>query len=221
MEYELKKIERTNRKLYAALVAFLCGSATYLEKATVLSAELDSYAILLDATTTNFLKSIVIDQLPNATPEFVMGVVNAPIKGTVYSQRIYNNVNGIKDRVLRDLDELQAGRGNLDEIKAKLKNDFNINANEATRIVRTETNRVFNTATVQRYLDAGMTEIAISVKLDSRTSRISKNTIGYKFPLERGKYPILPLFPNDRCAYRAPKKGDILYTGRIEDLINK
>ncbi len=217
----IDEVENLNKKYYEKVLALVIS-----EKLSTVLLQLQpmfqQFAYEEVALITPFLNHAAMTAYKEITEENLMGIVNSPMRGLVYDQRVYTNKAGIASRLERDLQLIVRGEAHsLEDIKKTLRKDFNISLNDSTRIVRTETNRVFNAATIQRYVDAGETEIAISVKLDSRTSRISKNTMGYKFPLERGKYPILPLFPNDRCAYRAPKKDDRLYTGSIEDLINR
>ncbi len=215
----MDEVESLNKKYYDKVLALVLAeklSTVLLELKPIFT----QFAYEEVAIITPFLLSACSTAYEDIAHETAMGIVNSPMRGLVYDQRVYTNKQGIAARLERDLQLLMRGETHsLEDIKQTLKKDFNISLNDSTRIVRTETNRAFNAATVQRYVDAGETEIGLSVRLDDRTSKICRALNGYKFPLERGKYPVLPLHPNERTAYRAPKKTDKLFTGDLQKFI--
>ncbi|MGL4754242.1 MAG: minor capsid protein [Aeromonadaceae bacterium] len=215
----IDEVENLNKKYYEKVLALVIS-----EKLSTVLLQLQpmfqQFAYEEVALITPFLNYAAMTAYKEITEENLMGIVNSPMRGLVYDQRVYTNKAGIASRLERDLQLIVRGEAHsLEDIKKTLRKDFNISLNDSTRIVRTETNRVFNAATIQRYVDAGETEIGLSVRLDDRTSKVCRALNGYKFPLERGKYPILPLHPNERTAYRAPKKTDKLFTGDLQKFI--
>lgn len=112
------------------------------------------------------------------------------INGENFSDRIWNN----KERLINLLNnEIRDGfiRGDDYRTMSKiLQHRMDVGANEALRLIVTESSFVLNQANKQAFIDAGIEEYQITAVLDSRTSPMCRELNGEKFRFEDAKVGI-------------------------------
>lgn len=144
-------------------------------------------------------------KFPWAKPDkrTVAEVINYPFKGIMWSNRVWNNVNGItKDLQHRLSVGIMTGDSYVN-IAKKLNKEF-LQAGQKVkycteRIVRTETARVRYSAEVKAYKDMGVEEVEFCAIIDSKTSKVCKDNDKVVFKL--GEEPMIPLHPHCRSSY--------------------
>ena len=117
--------------------------------------------------------------------------------GIRFSDRVWGNANNFNTRVMTDLEKLIVGGKSPGDIKKALMKDFSVSYNEADRLIRTETSRVYNQAALQSYIDAGCTEIDFLAESDC--CELCEPYADKRFPIENA--PFIPVHPNCRCTY--------------------
>lgn len=135
------------------------------------------------------------------TDEQAQAIVEADFKGQIYSARIWKNVDAIRDRIEQDMVRLVIGGEYPQKLEEALMRDFNVGYNEASRLIRTEASRVFNSAALNTYLAEGVTLFGIDVTDDERLCESCKEFIDKEYTIEN--LPVLPDHPNCRCCYVA------------------
>ena len=130
----------------------------------------------------------------------IQHIVDYPWSGKMFSERIWDN----KENLLKFIkQELTAGliRGDsTQKISKKLMKDLQVMYYQAERLVRTESNYVYNHAHKEVYKDCGVEKYEYLAAIDSRTSPQCKEHNGTTYLLKDAKvgvnYP--PLHPNCR-----------------------
>lgn len=112
------------------------------------------------------------------------------INGENFSDRIWNN----KERLINLLNnEIRDGFIRGDDYRTMsqiLRHRLNVGANEALRLIVTESSFVLNQANKQAFIDAGIEEYEITAVLDSRTSPMCRSLNGERFRFEDAKVGI-------------------------------
>ena len=98
--------------------------------------------------------------------------------------------------LFRSLTGLQQGK-TVTEIAVGLHNFTGQSFNSCHRLVRTETMHYLNSATIQRYKDAGVKYVQVIAAQDERTCDTCGAYNGKIYPID--KYPVLPFHANCRC----------------------
>ena len=130
----------------------------------------------------------------------IQHIVDYPWSGKMFSERIWDN----KENLLKFIkQELTAGliRGDsTQKISRKLMKDLQVMYYQAERLVRTESNYVYNHAHKEVYKDCGVEKYEYLAAIDSRTSAQCREHNGAIYLLKDAKvgvnYP--PLHPNCR-----------------------
>lgn len=154
--------------------------------------------------------------LPNR--EAVIESINYPWSGMMWSDRVWKNT----DKVTREVERLISKAiltGNSSVNIAKKVNQNLIQANQrikyvTERIIRTETARVRYNAESRMYKDMGVNKVEFCAIIDSKTSRVCRETDGKIFKL--GDEPMIPLHPHCRSTY-LPVVGE----RNMDDIINR
>lgn len=112
------------------------------------------------------------------------------INGENFSDRIWAN----KERLINLLNnEIRDGFIRGDDYRTMtqiLRHRLNVGANEALRLIVTESSFVLNQANKQAFIDAGIEEYKITAVLDSRTSPMCRSLNGERFRFEDAKVGI-------------------------------
>lgn len=160
---------------------------------------------LLDNTLESVFKATIgIDLDDNSGITVMDNMALKQIKETVwsgdsYSQRIWKNTNNLAARTKEKLTDLISIGKLPEEVKKELQAEFNVSARVADRLIRTEASHVFNTASMERYEEAGVEQVEILVEEDDSICEDCQALDGQVFDID--KAPVLPLHPNCRCCY--------------------
>ena len=160
---------------------------------------------LLDSTLEAVFKSVIGIDVNDKSGITVMD--NMALKqlketvwsGTHYSQRIWNNTNNLAIRAKEKLTDMIAIGKLPEEVKRELREEFNVSARVADRLIRTESSHIFNTASMERYEEAGVEQVEILIEDDDSICDDCKELDGQIYDID--KAPVLPLHPNCRCCY--------------------
>lgn len=124
-------------------------------------------------------------------------LLNRTDSGLTLSNRIWRNNQVIGDRVNNDIARLLYNGASPEDIKRALAADFNISYNSADRLIRTETSKFYNAATVDSYKDAGVVEVEWLTEEDDRNCDECGSRDGKKYNIQNP--PSIPAHPNCRC----------------------
>ncbi|MDX8367851.1 minor capsid protein [Cytobacillus sp. IB215665] len=131
-------------------------------------------------------------------PEFVRAVVNSPIEGKMFSDRIWNNKDILANRVLEEIEKSMIQGKDVRKISRAIKKEFEVSAYEAKRLVVTEQARVSNAAHKSIYEQSSVVnKVMIDATLDSKTSEICRGYDGNIYNAN-SNYPTPPFHPNCR-----------------------
>lgn len=146
-------------------------------------------------------REISTDEFNLFTDMQTQAIVEADFKGVQYSARIWKNLDAIQERVEKDMIRLVVGGEYPRKLEEALMKDFNVGYMEANRLIRTESNRVFNSATLNTYINEGVTLFGIDVTEDERLCESCKEFVDKEYTIDT--LPVLPDHPNCRCVYVA------------------
>lgn len=131
--------------------------------------------------------------------EIIKTVVNMPLEGLQFSERLYANQLKLKQSVKSVLiDGILKGQ-DIRTMTKNLNEKMNIGRYNASRICRTETARVWYEGQKIAFENTGVKKVIYIATLDGKTSDICRSRDGkiYNF----GEEPKLPAHPNCRSAY--------------------
>ena len=124
-------------------------------------------------------------------PEFVKAAVKMPVKGDMFSDRIWNNKEKLVSRVKRDVEQAIIEGKSPEKLARQIKNDFGVSAYESQRLIYNEVARCVTQAQSDIYEESGVVqEVMFDATLDEKTSEICQNLDGKRFQL--GDEPKIP-----------------------------
>lgn len=134
------------------------------------------------------------NKLPDNT---LQALLEYPWSGANFSEKIWGNVENFEKRLGNVLTKgMIQGKSNQ-EISKDLKDITGKTKQEATRLVRTETNYICNQATNIAYTNYGVEEYEYLATLDTKTSEICAELDGQHYPVDKAipgeNYP--PMHP--------------------------
>jgi SPP1 gp7 family putative phage head morphogenesis protein len=142
-------------------------------------------------------------------------VLNSKWVGGNFSTRIWGNVSGLARELPTIIGGALTSGQSYQKTARILRDRFDVSKNDATRLVRTESNYFNNQAELQSYIDDGITQYEFSAVLDGRTSKICRNHDGNIYDITDVKvglnYP--PMHPNCRSTTLVVLSSDKLKTG--------
>ena len=120
--------------------------------------------------------------------------------GKTWSQRVWDNVDYLQQRLNDSLIECVVAGRNPSYLKKMLLEDFGVCFENADMLVRTELAHIQTQAAKQRYKDAGVTEVEIIADKDERQCKVCGKLHKKRFPIN-GDVPI-PAHPRCRCCIK-------------------
>lgn len=118
-------------------------------------------------------------------PEFVNAAVNMPIKGEMFSDRIWKNKDKLVIRTRELLQRSMIDGADPNKLARELKNQFNTSAYESTRLVQNEVARCTRQAQDEIYEESGVVaELMFDATLDNDTSDICEELDGKRFSID-------------------------------------
>jgi len=134
-------------------------------------------------------------------PKRVQEIVQYPWSGAGFSQRIWRNREQLAFQLKESLTKGLIRGDGLPQIAQELKETMGVSYRSASRLVRTESNHLFNQATIDGYKRDGIEEYRFLATLDSTTCKRCGALDREKFKVEDAKAGVNlpPLHPHDRC----------------------
>lgn len=218
-----KRLEQDINALYAEILSQgienigatqLYNLNSYVELREQLGSLIKGLSIELDIQLGDLLLNISIETMKVNGMEFKTGfnmfnefqaneIAKQNWSGIKFSDRIWGNANDFNTRVMTDIEKLILEGKTPDQLKKQLIQDFSVSYNEADRLIRTESSRVYNQAALQSYKDAGCTEVDYLAEKDC--CDLCKPYSKKRFPIEDA--PFIPVHPNCRCTYLPVVEG--------------
>ncbi len=131
-------------------------------------------------------------------PEFVKAAVQMPIKGEMFSERIWSNKMSLVKRLRTEVERGMIQGESIDKLARRIKKQFGVSAYESKRLMHTELARCMTAAQDEVYKNSGVVErIMFDARLDQKTSEICRGYHGEVFDINTD-YPKPPLHPNCR-----------------------
>ena len=126
--------------------------------------------------------------------------------GSHYSQRIWVNTSSLARRIRDDITQMIIAGQDSNTIRRRLMLDFDTNYFNVQRLVRTEASYIFNRASMQGYLEAGLQKVEFLLERDNTTCSICKELASKDTGYGKGIYdlqnaPRIPQHPQCRCTY--------------------
>lgn len=121
--------------------------------------------------------------------------------GSNYSDRIWKDKRKLANTIQEELIECVGTGKSPDKFSKVLMEKFNASYNNARRLARTEIVHVYNQSTLDKYKEAGITEVQILETIDEHTCEECRKLDKKIYPI--GLAPRLPLHPQCRGVYLA------------------
>ena len=161
---------------------------------------------LMDSTLESVFKSVIgvdMDKMPGGVSlldnSALQQIKETVWSGASYSERIWNNTNQLAVRVKDKITDLVAIGKLPEEVKKEIRDEFNVSYRVADRLIRTEASHIFNTASIERYEEAGVEQVEVLIEDDEKICDDCLALDGKIFDID--KAPTLPIHPNCRCCY--------------------
>ena len=134
------------------------------------------------------------------TPKAVDRAISTAWSGEMYSSRIWRRRSLLAKKTEQIISQgVILGHSNQ-KMANKLAQEMDASYSNAKRLIRTETNYVYNQATMRGYEETGLLRYTYMAALDLRTSEICRSLDGKKFKIKDAQvgrnYP--PMHPNCR-----------------------
>lgn len=118
-----------------------------------------------------------------------------------YSGRIWGNTIYLGQRLEHTLSKGFIAGASISEMSQEIEDHFGVSKYQATRLIRTETTYVTNSAELAAFKEAGVKEFIFCATLDTRTSKLCRDAdTGKPISLEKARIGknVPPLHPNCR-----------------------
>lgn len=133
----------------------------------------------------------VILDFPILKKEFIESVVNMPIKGEMFSDRIWKNKRKLVNRVRKTVKNAVIEGKSIDKLARQIKKDFGSSAYESKRLIYNEVARCVSQAQDEIYENSdAVVEVMFDATLDDRTSDICQGLDGTRYP--KDNHPVIP-----------------------------
>ncbi|GKX65829.1 minor capsid protein [Inconstantimicrobium mannanitabidum] len=146
-------------------------------------------------------------------------ILNYKIDGKNYSDRIYDNSNKVAKQLKIELDKLFNGETNVNSIEKIIKDRFNVDASNTSRLVQNEMARVQTDINQQWAEDNNIEYEMWSATLDDKTAEYDASLDGKVFRVDDSSKPI-PIQDTHvgcRCTYVALPNKDYRPTSRLDN----
>lgn len=137
-------------------------------------------------------------KVPLLTSEFIESAIKMPIRGEMFSDRIWANKKKLLNRVRDDVKSAVIEGESIDKLATKIKKDFGTSAYESKRLINNEVTRCVMQAQDEIYNNTdAVVEVLFDATLDNKTSEICINLDGQRFP--KDNYPMIPEETHVNC----------------------
>lgn len=128
----------------------------------------------------------------------VKRLVKSNWSGESFSKRVWRNTREIARRVEKDVTDMMVLGKSPSAVKQQLMHDYNVGFRAADRLVRTEASHAYNSAALESYKAAGVTQVEVLIGKDDR---LCDECAGIAGVYDIDKAPRLPVHPHCRCTY--------------------
>lgn len=134
--------------------------------------------------------------------EFIDEIVNRNWSGTMFSERIWDNVNALAKNLKGELYRGIMEGESIDKMARRINKQFNSKSYQSQRLIRTESARVISDAQEKIYQDSGVVKyVEYVATLDNRTSEVCRNRDGKRWKVDDPTKPKIPAHPNCRSTW--------------------
>lgn len=212
--YRMSRKEALGMDLQMHAQDIASRSNTVVSKALVNVAQSNDKRLLSDLG--QQFKSKGINLSPNFS-QFSQGYIESLTKqrwyGKDFSERIWGNTEKLAEKMNTSImADLVAGKSNA-KVAKTLQEEMGSGYKEAIRLVRTESNRVCNSADIERYKSLGIKYYKIFATKDARTSARCRKEDGNYYLVEEAETgkTLPPFHPNCRSTtHSVVKKKEII-----------
>jgi SPP1 gp7 family putative phage head morphogenesis protein len=161
--------------------------------------------ILLDTTKEklsidNYIYSLGSDsKLTKMSDEILDKIINEKIDGEIWSNRLWSNKIKLKEELKTKIMEFLKGKINVNEISGLVKEKYNSNATNCSRLIRTEVAKVQSGVNEYYARAKGIEQQLFVATLDNRTSKICQNFDGTVWDIDDADKPIPPKNTHPNC----------------------
>lgn len=215
-----KALDRLNAKAYAARISRLRAvkAAIQTQAAKIADAQksaMDKHLNKLTADT--YYRSVYDAQVGSgvgfdfsALPiKAIDDILSQTLYGQDYSSRVWSNIELLAQEAYKVVASGIVSGVSVRRMARQLDEVMNDGKYAAVRLIRTETNKVFNASHLESYKAMGAKKYRFLATLDSRTCTVCGKLDQKVFEIEKAKqgenYP--PMHPNDRCTTTAVIDG--------------
>lgn len=144
------------------------------------------------------------------SPDTVSQALRSAWKGENYSSRLWKNRDLLAEEAGKIIDTGIISGKSIQNMTAELSDAMDTGAFAASRLLRSEVNRMHNDAEIQSYREMNLREYRFLATLDARTCTACGKLDGKVFPVSEAKTGVNlpPLHPNDRCTTVAVMPGE-------------
>ncbi len=215
-----KALDRLNAKAYAARISRLQAVKTAIQAQTAKIADVQKTAMdehLNRLTADTYYKSIYDVQIGSGTGfsfsslplEVIDSILSEKLYGQDYSSRVWSNTELLAEEAYKVVSSGITAGMSVQRMARQLDEAMDDGRYAAVRLIRTETNRVFNASHLQSYKAMGAKKYRFLATLDAKTcsacGKFDKKVFDIEEAVQGKNYP--PLHPNDRCTTMAVIDG--------------
>lgn len=133
----------------------------------------------------------VILDFPILKKEFIKSAINLPIKGKMFSDRIWDNKNKLVNKVRKSVKSAVIEGVPIDKLAREIKKEFGTSAYESKRLIYNEVARCVSQAQDEIYENNdAVVEVMFDATLDDKTSDICQSLDGTRY--SKGSQPSIP-----------------------------
>lgn len=215
-----KALDRLNAKAYAARISRLQAVKTAIQAQTAKIADVQKTAMdehLNKLTVDTYYKSIYDVQIGNGRGfsfsslplEVIDSILSEKLYGQDYSSRVWSNTELLAEEAYKVVSSGITAGMSAQRMARQLDEAMDDGRYAAVRLIRTETNRVFNASHLESYKAMGAKKYRFLATLDAKTcfacGKLDKKLFDIEKAVQGKNYP--PLHPNDRCTTMAVIDG--------------
>ncbi len=215
-----KALDRLNAKAYAARISRLKAVKAAIQAQTAKIADAQKTAMdvhLNKLTADTYYKSIYDVQIGSGTGfsfsslplEVIDSILSEKLYGQDYSSRVWSNTELLAEEAYKVVSSGITSGMSVQRMARQLDEAMDDGRYAAVRLIRTETNRVFNASHLESYKAMGAKKYRFLATLDAKTcfacGKLDKKLFDIEKAVQGKNYP--PLHPNDRCTTMAVIDG--------------
>lgn len=118
-----------------------------------------------------------------------------------YSDRIWKDKQQLAATLQEELIECVATGKSPDKMTKRLMERFDVSYSNAKRLAVTELAHTYNESTLNKFIQAGVSNVKILGTNDDKECEVCKSYQKKIYPIT--SCPVLPIHPNCRCTYLA------------------